>query len=118
MILSSVDLTIGSWLWEEELLQALEQHANIEWEYATEGSPTTDNAHENRPKPIPPPNVLQPLYEIAKKGQILEVRKQIEAIDQMDPQYAIFAKELKGYAHAFQMKQLSEFLQPFLGKQT
>lgn len=101
---------------EQDLLEALEQHANVTWEYATEGSVANRSSQENRAVPTPPPNVLQTLYEMVKKGQILEVRKQIEAIDQMDPQYANFTKELKVYAHTFQMKQLGEFLKPFLGK--
>jgi PAS domain S-box-containing protein len=99
---------------EPELLHALEQHAGIEWNYEDHTSSAILSVNETRSLPSPPGDVLQQLYEIAKKGQILEVRKRIEAIDQMDPQYALFTKELKSYAQAFNMKQLSEFLKPYL----
>ncbi|MFB3071077.1 MAG: PAS domain S-box protein [Nitrospirales bacterium] len=101
---------------ELELLQALETHAGIEWEYEV----TTQDGHaaldDMEVMPTPPLDVLQPLYEIAQKGQILEVRKQIDAIDQMGPHYAPFTQELHGFAKAFNMKQLSEFLKPYLGE--
>ena len=101
---------------ELELLQALETHAGIEWEYEV----TTQDGHaafdDMEVMPTPPLDVLQPLYELAIKGQILEVRKQIDAIDQMGQQYAPFTQELRGFAQAFHMKQLSEFLKPHLGE--
>ncbi len=101
---------------EPELLQALETHAGIEWEYDV----TTQDGHaafdDRNVMPTPPLDVLQPLYELAKKGQILEVRKQIDAIDQIGQQYAPFTQELRGFAQAFNMKQLSEFLKPYLGE--
>lgn len=101
---------------ELELLQALETHAGIEWEYEV----TTQDGHaafdDMEVMPTPPLDVLQPLYELAIKGQILEVRKQIDAIDQMGQQYAPFTQGLRGFAQAFNMKQLSEFLKPHLGE--
>ncbi len=101
---------------EPELLQALETHAGIEWEYEV---PTQDGHaafDDMEVMPTPPLDILQPLYELAIKGQILEVRKQIDAIDQMGHQYAPFTQELRGFARAFNMKQLSEFLKPHLGE--
>ncbi len=102
---------------EQELLQALEHHAGFEWKYEEELSPSPPLVGDHHSIATPPLDVLQPLYELAKKGQILEVRKKIDFIDQMGPQYTPFTNELKGYAQAFNMKQLSEFLKPYLGEQ-
>ena len=102
---------------EQELIQALEHHAGFEWKYEEELSPSPPLVGDHPSIATPPLNVLQPLYELAKKGQILEVRKKIDSIDQMGPQYTPFTNELKGYAQAFNMKQLSEFLKPYLGEQ-
>lgn len=101
---------------EPELLQALEHHAGIEWKYEETALPGSLSVGERQSMPTPPRDVLQTLYELAKKGQIIEVRKQIDAIDHIDAQYAPFTKELKGFAQAFNMKQLSEFLKTYLGE--
>jgi len=100
---------------EPELILALETHGGIEWEYDREAQKENPSVESLS---VPPLKVLQPLYELAKKGQILEVRKQVDAIEQMDPKYSLFMKKLKGFAQAFNMKQLSEFLKPYLGKKT
>lgn len=101
---------------EPELLQALERHAGIEWKYEESAVPDSLSVGESQSMPTPPHEVLQTLYELAKKGQIIEVRKQIDAIDHIDAQYAPFTKKLKAFAQAFNMKQLSEFLKPYLGE--
>jgi len=101
---------------EPELLQALETHAGIEWEYDVKTQDGHAAFDDRDVMPTPPLDVLQLLYELAKKGQILEVRKQIDAIDQIGQQYAPFTQELRGFAQAFNMKQLSEFLKPYLGE--
>lgn len=101
---------------EPELLQALEHHAGIKWEYEEDVQPGVLSSEDSQPMSTPPIDMLQPLYELSKKGQILEVRKKIDALEQMDPRYASFAKELKGFAQSFNMKQLSEFLKPYLGE--
>jgi len=101
---------------ERELLQTLETHAGIEWAYAE--APQTDPRFRQGPSdmPVPPREVLQPLYELAKKGQIIEVRKRIEAIEHLDPQYERFTKELRHFTQAFHMKQLAAFLNTYLSE--
>ncbi len=101
---------------EPALLQTLEHHAGIQWKYEEDISRVPTTIDESQSMPPPPVDVLQPLYELAKKGQILEVRKCIEAIDKMDERFSPFTKELKGYAQNFNMKQLSEFLKSYLSE--
>lgn len=101
---------------DPELVGALEKHAGIEWEYEDEPQGEASKSGPKEAVQAPPLEVLQPLYEFAKKGQILEVRKHIEVIEHMGPQYVPFTQELRSFAQGFNMKQLSEFLKQYLGE--
>jgi len=103
---------------EAELFLALEQHGGIEWEY-DKVLPVHGPGVEQTPSlAIPPVEQLEVLQELAKKGQILAVRKQIDAIAELGTQFIPFVDKLRSFAQALNMKQLTEFLTPYLGPKT
>ena len=103
---------------EEELLLALEEYGGIEWDYEEDGMALGQPADRGASFSCPPSETLQVLYEMAKKGQIVAVRKQIEVIEALGPQYAPITQSLRSFAQTLNMKQLCEFLKPYLGSKT
>ena len=100
----------------EQLLRTIEKHLHIEWEYR-EPPPQKERSPEDRQTLIlPPPDTLRNLIQLAQKGQIVGVRKEISQIEQMGIEYGPFVQELRVFTKAFQLKQLGEFVEPFLEK--
>jgi hypothetical protein len=64
---------------------------------------------------IPPPmEELTLLNELAMIGDIMELRERIEAIDNLDPQFAPFAAKVRKLARDLNILEIQRFLKPYL----
>jgi len=52
--------------------------------------------------------------QLAQKGQIVGVRNEISQIEHMGKEYEPFVHELRGFTKTFQLKQLCEFVKPYV----
>ncbi|MEG4346825.1 PAS domain S-box protein [Microcoleus sp. A003_D6] len=95
-----------------ELLQKLQQYLDLEWLYEANeapgaiGSDTTDLIS-------PPATEMEILYELAMKGNFLEIVKQAALLEAIDPKYIPFAKRLHQMAKEFQDEELVMFIQSY-----
>ena len=101
----------------EQLFEKLQQHLGVEWDYETESQKEDQGNETAYPLITPPVEELADLFHLAKKGQIVAVRRQIGKIEQLGDAYKPFVVELEGYARVFNLKQLCEFLKPYLDGQ-
>ena len=92
----------------EDLLEKVGIHLELEWLYEEE--PAERPAAEEIPLTYPPPEVLTPLFELARKGQIVAVREQIDRIEKSDERYLPFAAKLREIAKSFDMERICDFL--------
>jgi CheY-like chemotaxis protein len=100
----------------EQLLRTIEKHLNIEWEYRKPPPQKERSPEERQTLILPPPDSLSSLIQFAQKSQIVGVRKEISQIEQMGIEYGPFVQKLRVFTKAFQLKQLGEFVKPFLEK--
>jgi len=100
----------------EQLFRTIEKHLKIEWEYQEPHHQKGGSPEEPQTLVIPPSPSLSRLVQLAQKGQIVGVREEISHIEQMGEEYGPFVQELRIFSKAFQLKELSEFVKPFLEK--
>jgi len=61
----------------------------------------------------PPPEVMSSLYKLAMVGDIKGIQEQANVIEQLDEQFAPFARQLRQLAKGFQEKQIIEFVKKY-----
>ena len=100
----------------KDLLEKLKLYLDVEWIYG--GEVATEERSHSDPETLvaPPAEELVAVYDFSKKGHITPVREHITRIEQMDDQYKPFAAKLRQFSDKFDLKQLCEFLKPYLEK--
>lgn len=92
----------------ESLITELERHLHLEWIYEQPVLPPAESL-------IPPPqDILLVLLKFARIGQILDLQRQIEQLEETSQSSPAFAKRLRQMAENFEMEEICEFLQPYL----
>ncbi len=95
-----------------ELLQKLQQYLDLEWVYEANEDPQAI-ASDTDELIAPPATEMEMLYELAMKGNFLEIVKQAVLIEQIDPKYIPFAKRLHQMAKDFQDEEILTFIQSY-----
>ena len=95
-----------------ELLQKLQQYLDLEWVYEANEDPQAIASDTDELIP-PPATQMEMLYELAMKGNFLEIVKQAVLLEQIDPQYIPFAKRLHQMAKDFQDEEILTFIQSY-----
>jgi CheY-like chemotaxis protein len=79
--------------------------------------PATHYAHAWQTLTVaPPPEELHALYELAMMGDIRGIQQQAKRLEQLNEQFAPFAKQLSQLAKGFQEKQILEFVRKYLAE--
>ncbi len=96
---------------EAELLEQLQTHLNLEWQYETERS----GAIAPPPKPIiaPPHPELNTLLNFAKMGDLKGILDQATHLEQQNPDWAPFAIALRRLAEGFKERQILELIKHY-----
>ncbi|MCB9646541.1 MAG: response regulator [Deltaproteobacteria bacterium] len=98
---------------EQALFDALDQVLGIEWILE---DPAKKGACGEGGAPCfeaPPGPVVEELYELAMRGHIVGVRRVIEQVEGLGPQYAGFADCLRKKAQSFQLHAICDLLEPY-----
>ncbi|MEG3901628.1 PAS domain S-box protein [Microcoleus sp. B4-C5] len=95
-----------------ELLQKLQQYLDLEWVYEANEEPQAI-ASDTDELIAPPATEMEMLYELAMKGNFLEIVKQAVLLEQIDPLYIPFAKRLHQMAKDFQDEEILTFIQSY-----
>ncbi|MEG3984003.1 PAS domain S-box protein [Microcoleus sp. T3B2] len=95
-----------------ELLQKLQQYLDLEWVYEANEEPLGISSDTDE-LIAPPATEMEMLYELAMKGNFLEIVKQAVLLEETDPQYIPFAKRLHQMAKDFQDEEILTFIQSY-----
>lgn len=95
-----------------ELLQKLQQYLDLEWVYEANEEPLARSSDTNE-LIAPPATEMEILYELAMKGNFLEIVKQAALLEEIDPKYIPFAKILYQMAKDFQDEELLTFIESY-----
>ncbi|MEG4068358.1 PAS domain S-box protein [Microcoleus sp. Pol11C2] len=95
-----------------ELLQKLQQYLDLEWVYEANEEPQASSSDTDE-LIAPPATQMEMLYELAMKGNFLEIVKQALLLEEIDPQYIPFAKRLHQMAKDFQDEEILTFIQSY-----
>ena len=106
------------------LLDCLQKHLGLTWLYddsvkaqtpeAARISFADDRSNHSGAVVAPPPEVLTPLFQLAKRGQVKGILEQATHLEQTDVRWSNFAAELRRLAKGFQVRQVREFVQQYL----
>jgi len=94
----------------EKLLDVLGANLNLAWVYAE----PEDEAEDKAPLAPPPQAELAILYDLARKGQILEIQQQTLRLEKIGEAYLPFVHELQKLARNFEMNQIVTFIKQFI----
>ncbi|GAB4202791.1 MAG: hypothetical protein Fur006_56580 [Coleofasciculaceae cyanobacterium] len=115
----------------ERLLEHLRRHLGLEWVYEEEprkkheiknsllsslGSDMLTDVTLQTSIVAPPRENLTALYELAMMGDIRGIQQQAKRLEQLDEQFAPFAKQLSQMAKGFQEKQILEFVRKYIAE--
>ncbi|NES01484.1 MAG: response regulator [Okeania sp. SIO2F4] len=110
----------------EELLKMIEAHLEIKWKYAqTENienmeiipqSSVSDVATDNSRIVSPPPEELEILLDLARRGSLKKLTKKAEKIQQLEPKYTPFTVPILQWADDFKADKIEDFIINFLEK--
>lgn len=115
----------------ERLLEHLRRHLGLEWVYEEEprkkheiknsllsslGSDVLTDVTVQTSIVAPPRENLTALYELAMMGDIRGIQQQAKRLEQLDEQFAPFAKQLSQMAKGFQEKQILEFVRKYIAE--
>ncbi|HEY9863139.1 MAG TPA: ATP-binding protein [Candidatus Obscuribacterales bacterium] len=97
----------------EELLEKLSVHLQIQWIYQAESSTVSGTKSTSAPLVIPPAAALDQLFNLALRGNLKEIIKQTEILEETDPKYSPFALKLRQLAKEFKEKKILEILNQY-----
>ena len=103
---------------KETLLQSLQKNLNLEWVYELETATKAEMINTAKPvseEIIPPPSEeMTVLHDLSRKGLIHDLLKEIERIEQAEPKFEPFARQLKDLAKGFKIRQIKSFIEQYL----
>ena len=89
-----------------ELLALIERHIGLEWVYRQAAAPPAVATEQI----APPRRHLETLAELVKSGDIMGIRRELDAIEAEDARHAAFLAPLRQYAATFQMRQIRDYV--------
>ncbi len=107
---------------QEVLLQLLQKHLNLEWIYEQgESIAEPEKAFEDIALAIQDGEIIPPsteevniLLDLSRKGLINDLLKEIDRIEELDPQLRPFTQTLRDLAKGFRLRQIKSFIEQFL----
>lgn len=114
----------------DNLFQKLKKHLGLEWiyeptneaqrirqenflSYPKEGQQPPENSLQTAERVPPPAEELDLLFDLAMKGRVKTLLEEIERLEQLEPKFVPFVKEIRQLAKNFQLKKIREFIQQY-----
>ncbi len=91
----------------DDLFRLLQKYLLLDWVYAETAAAPPEELVINPPSR----EIVEVLWELAKRGQVQGIQEQAAALGR---EYAGFANQLQQLAHSFNIKAIREFLKPYL----
>ncbi len=99
----------------EEAFNAIERQLGVEWIYAAPAAPAAPAAETTAELVLPPRADMAELLALTRRGDIMGVRRKLDAIAAADAACARFAEELRELAREFRIKRIRERLRAYMG---
>lgn len=97
----------------DELLALLAKHMDLEWVYSEQSSDTVSRERLSRPRTAPivlSKALWERMVELARRGDIRQLRKQAKQLAELDESYGPFAQELCALVERFQINKIRQLL--------
>ncbi|MEM7448927.1 MAG: ATP-binding protein [Myxococcota bacterium] len=96
----------------DELLRTLGEQLSLHWICPMQTANDSDSSSpQSNPWLVPSSETLLPLLASARQGKIVAVRKQIEAIESLGPDYRAFAQELRRLSKDFRLNAIGDLIE-------
>jgi signal transduction histidine kinase/CheY-like chemotaxis protein len=92
----------------EELLDRIAHHLEIRWLRRPDAAATNASRDDVG---RPPPELLRPLFEAARRGRVAAVRRALDAIEASDARFASFVSPLRNWAKNFELERIATQLE-------
>jgi CheY-like chemotaxis protein len=109
----------------DSLLDMIRSHLDLDWIYEPDNttkvltieqaSPDSNGGQKSQPMIVPPAYTLERIYYHSKKGDLDSILEEASQLNALDVKFNPFAQELCRLAEGFQVKQLQQFVQQFVG---
>lgn len=109
----------------DELFKLLQKYLKLTWVYDFKNN-RADRQNKNLSNPclsntvlpktiVPPPaEELEILWDLAMKGRVTILQEQAEKIEKLDQKFVPFSQQLIQLSREFKIKQIREFIKPYL----
>ena len=110
----------------EQILELLHKHLKLDWVYEEDRNKldnsnpkqivSQSNQVTGQPEEMVPPSieVLDSLYQLAKKGDVYKVLEEAVKLKEINPSFTLFTERLVELASTFQLKILQDFIKQYL----
>lgn len=108
---------------EEDLLQKLQEHLQLEWIYENDRKTGESSEEENQPEnsqvgsssvsinvAVPPAAEIAIFLDLAMRGDLRAIAKRATQLEESNPQWSPFATHVRQLAKGFKGRQILEFL--------
>jgi CheY-like chemotaxis protein len=109
----------------DSLLDMIRSHLELDWIYEPDNttkvltneqaSPGSNGEQESQSMIVPPAYTLERIYYHAKKGDLDSILEEANQLNDLDVKFKPFTQELCSLAESFQVKQLQQFIQQYVG---
>ncbi|MBP0021674.1 MAG: response regulator [Cyanobacteria bacterium SBLK] len=97
-----------------ELFIALSECLDLEWVYDSDENIPPHSELEPTEEIVPPTPELEALFDLARRNNVMVLRKRLERLVQTNPAYASFIEPLLKLTKQFQTEEIEERLQQYL----
>ena len=96
---------------QAQLLEQIGRLLQVDWIYT---QPSAELEAAALAQVGPPPEEAQRLYDLAREGLILEIRTQLDALEQRGPEHRAFLAELRQLARRYRTREIQALLEPYV----
>jgi CheY-like chemotaxis protein len=98
----------------EELFEKVGRYLNIQWVYETAPRVSEQGQAVAVALVVPPPEELTVLFDLVRKGKVIAIRQEAARLEQLGEAYHPFVAEIRRMTKSFNLKELSQWLTPYL----
>jgi CheY-like chemotaxis protein len=98
----------------EDLFEKVGRYLNLQWLYDT-APRVWEHGHAVAESLVAPrPEELTALFDLVKKGKVIAIRQEAARLEQLGEAYRPFVAEVRRMTKSFNLKELSQWLTPYL----
>ncbi|NEQ39228.1 MAG: response regulator [Okeania sp. SIO3I5] len=97
----------------KELFKAIEKYLHLEWVYRETNKSTTETETNLTEFIVPPKKELDIIYDLASKGNIKGIIRQLKSLEKEDQKYVLFVEKISQLAHDFNDREIIQFISKY-----